>query len=232
MMARQLRRAPSSHRAGPPATHADARGPDQGRKPSDSTLRRAVRPARRVPPAERPATTRYRRAYGTAPELGPAWRPPPGPQVGLISPSSDQTTPGEGRSPAAARGGAVGSYLLFQSPACAAVGRALATPAGRFRLDVGEDPADEVTALGLFHDDVVVDLAAAQQDAVVPADNDHEPRCAPPDDRPVRVRGLLQHAPATPHPEPSRAAPPAARWRHRPGPLPRPAARPRRRRDS
>ncbi len=32
--------------------------------------------------------------------------------------------------------------------------------------------------------------------------------------------------------EPSRAAPPAARWHHRPGPLPRPPARPRRRRDS
>ena len=51
-------------------------------------------------------------------------------------------------------------------------------------------------------------------------------------DRPARVRGLLQHAPATPHPQPSRAAPPVARWRHRPGPLPCPAARPRRRRDS
>ena len=43
---------------------------------------------------------------------------------------------------------------------------------------------------------------------------------------------VRQHAPAAPHPEPGRAAPPAARWRHRPGPLPRPVARPRRRRDS
>jgi putative transposase len=55
---------------------------------------------------------------------------------------------------------------------------------------------------------------------------------APPDDGPARVRGLLQRAPAAPHPEPGRAAAPAARWRHRPRPLPRPPARPSRRRDS
>ena len=39
------------------------------------------------------------------------------------------------------------------------------------------------------------------------------------------------HRPA-PRLEPGRAASPGARWRYRPGPLPRPAARPRRRRDS
>src|SRR6266567_4031204 len=61
-------------------------------------------------------------------------------------------------------GGTVGPYLLFQSPACAAVGRALAPPAERPRSDVGEDPADEVTALGLFHDDLVVDLAGVHVD--------------------------------------------------------------------
>jgi transposase InsO family protein len=44
-------------------------------------------------------------------------------------------------------------------------------------------------------------------------------------------RGLLQQPPAAPDPEPSRAAPPAARWRRQPGPLPRPAARPRWRHD-
>src|SRR5450755_1170329 len=64
----------------------------------------------------------------------------------------------------------------------------------------------------------------------IPRDLDLESAAS--DDRAARVRGLLQHAPAAPHPEPSRAAPPAARWHHRPGPLPRPAARPRRRRDS
>jgi putative transposase len=53
-------------------------------------------------------------------------------------------------------------------------------------------------------------------------DLDLEP--APPDDRPARVRGLLQHPPAAPRPEPGRAAPPAAGWRHRPGPLPCPPA--------
>ena len=47
---------------------------------------------------------------------------------------------------------------------------------------------------------------------------------AAPDDRAPRVRELLQHPPATPHPETSRAAPPAARWRHRPGPFPGSAA--------
>jgi len=44
--------------------------------------------------------------------------------------------------------------------------------------------------------------------------------------------GRAGHAPATPRPETSRAALPAAWRRHRPGPLPPPAARPRRRRDS
>jgi transposase len=38
----------------------------------------------------------------------------------------------------------------------------------------------------------------------------------------LKSAGLLQHAPATPHPEPGRAAPPAARRRHRPGLLPHP----------
>ena len=47
---------------------------------------------------------------------------------------------------------------------------------------------------------------------------------AAPDDRDARVRGLLQHPPAAPHPETSRAAPPDTRRRHRPGPFPGPAA--------
>ena len=51
---------------------------------------------------------------------------------------------------------------------------------------------------------------------------------AAPDDHAARVRGLLQQPPAAPRPEPGSAAPPAARWRHRPRPLPRPAARSRR----
>ena len=61
-------------------------------------------------------------------------------------------------------------------------------------------------------------------------DPDLEP--APPDDRAARVRGLLRHSPAAPRPAPGRAAPPAARRRHRPGSLPRSAARPRWGRDS
>src|SRR5712691_11290891 len=47
---------------------------------------------------------------------------------------------------------------------------------------------------------------------------------AAPDDRAARVRGLLQHPPPAPHPETSRAVPPAARRCHRPGPSPGPAA--------
>ncbi len=43
-------------------------------------------------------------------------------------------------------------------------------------------------------------------------DTDLEP--APPDDRAARVRGLLQHAPAAPSPEPGRAFPPPARQRY------------------
>src|SRR5580704_1965730 len=46
------------------------------------------------------------------------------------------------------RGGAVCTYLLFQPPVCAAVGRALVVPAERLWPDVGEDPADEVATLG------------------------------------------------------------------------------------
>jgi hypothetical protein len=55
---------------------------------------------------------------------------------------------------------------------------------------------------------------------------------AAPDDRAARVRGLLQQPPAAPRPEPGSAAQPGARWRHRPRPLPRLAARSRRGRDS
>ena len=40
----------------------------------------------------------------------------------------------------------------------------------------------------------------------------------------ARIRGLLQHSPAAPDPEPGRAAAPTARRRHRPGPVPVPAA--------
>jgi len=45
---------------------------------------------------------------------------------------------------------------------------------------------------------------------VQPADLDLEP--APPDERPARVRRLLQHAPPAPHFEPGRAASPDARF--------------------
>lgn len=55
---------------------------------------------------------------------------------------------------------------------------------------------------------------------------------APSHDRPARVRGLLQHAPAAPRLEPDCTVPPAARRRHQLGPPPCPPARPRRRRDS
>jgi hypothetical protein len=45
-----------------------------------------------------------------------------------------------------------------------------------------------------------------------------------PDDRPARVRRLLQFPPAAPDPQASGTAAPAARRRHRPGPLPDSAA--------
>ena len=47
---------------------------------------------------------------------------------------------------------------------------------------------------------------------------------AAPDDRAAGVRGFLQHPPAAPSPEAGRTAPPAARRRHQPGPVPGPAA--------
>ena len=62
------------------------------------------------------------------------------------------------------RGGAVSPDPLFQAPASAAVGRALAAPVERLRPDAGEDPANEVSTLGLFHDDLVADLAGVHVD--------------------------------------------------------------------
>ena len=47
---------------------------------------------------------------------------------------------------------------------------------------------------------------------------------AAPDDRAAGVRGLLQHSPAPPNPEPGRAAAPATRWHRRPGSVPGSAA--------